>query len=204
MRNITKDLLRLAVDALPLALIVVDRSGVVRFWNHSAELLFGWKSAEVLGRPNPAVPQDRRDESRAFQELAASGKTLRVKSLRLRKDAALIEVSMTLSPLRNDEGLVVGNVVMCEGIGEPLIYSRKPVDQPGSEPPLAKMQMQKVVPALTPREREIVDGVLSGSSTKEIALRLGTSDQVVRNHLHTIYRQLRVANRAELIAQLSA
>jgi DNA-binding NarL/FixJ family response regulator len=56
---------------------------------------------------------------------------------------------------------------------------------------------------LTPRERDVVEEVLKGKNTKSIAQQLGTTDQVVRNHLHAIYRQLRVANRAELVAALS-
>lgn len=55
---------------------------------------------------------------------------------------------------------------------------------------------------LTPREREIVDAMLTAASNKAIADRLGITEQSVKNRLTTLYRKMGVANRVELVIKL--
>jgi PAS domain-containing protein len=82
----------------------------------SAESLFGWKSSEVLGRPNPAIPADRECEFRALEDLVLSGKTLDVTSFRRRKDGALLEVRLILCPLRVGDN-TIGAISLCKAVG---------------------------------------------------------------------------------------
>ena len=91
-------LMRAIIDGFPFATLVLNSAGNVEYWNKTSEQTFGWKSSEVMGRPSPIVPRDRQDEFRAFQELVLNGRTLRAKSLRQRKDGALIEVKATMVP----------------------------------------------------------------------------------------------------------
>ena len=56
------DLLRVAFDLNPDAVVGVDGLGRVRLWNRAAALLFGWSAAEAVGSPPPFLPPDRREE----------------------------------------------------------------------------------------------------------------------------------------------
>jgi two-component system nitrate/nitrite response regulator NarL len=55
------------------------------------------------------------------------------------------------------------------------------------------------VERLSRRERQIVDALLAGCTNKEIAERLGVSDQTVKNQLTTLYTKMRVSSRLELV-----
>jgi PAS domain S-box-containing protein len=193
-------LLKASFDSLPNAAIILDTGGNVKLWNNRAKQLFGWHSAEVIGNPIPIVPEDRRDEFRAFQDLALSGKTLHVTSIRRRRDHTLVEVYMTILPLRDQVGPVGAIMLLCEpieeasgGVVQSFLSEQSKPEHLGAKTALAE---------LTTREREIVDLALKGYSARTIAGQLGLREQVVRNHLHDIYRQLRVTNRAELMAML--
>lgn len=63
----------------------------------------------------------------------------------------------------------------------------------GLPPPVAK---------ITPREREIINAILSAASNRVIAERLGISEQSVKNRLTGLYKKLGVGNRVELILVL--
>jgi RNA polymerase sigma factor (sigma-70 family) len=55
------------------------------------------------------------------------------------------------------------------------------------------------VDTLSPREKQIVDALLAGCTNKEIAQRLGVSDQTIKNQLTTLYRKVGVSGRLELV-----
>lgn len=55
---------------------------------------------------------------------------------------------------------------------------------------------------LTPREREIVEAMMTAASNKAIAARLGITEQSVKNRLTALYRKLGVSNRLELVVKL--
>ncbi len=56
------DLLRVAFDLHPHAVVAVDGLGLVRLWNRAAVALFGWPADEAVGSPPPFLPADRREE----------------------------------------------------------------------------------------------------------------------------------------------
>ena len=57
-------------------------------------------------------------------------------------------------------------------------------------------------PALTPREREIVAAMMTASSNKAIAAKLGITEQSVKNRLTALYRKMGVKNRLQLVIKL--
>ena len=97
------------VQASPLAIIALDRSGSVQIWSRGAERMFGWSQEEVIGRPLPTVPVE---ESPSFESLLASqmeGLAHEGVELRLRrKDGDNIDVSLWTSPLRDGDGRIGG------------------------------------------------------------------------------------------------
>jgi len=191
--------LKTVIDSLPFAVGVLDRAGTVTLWNKMAERMFGWKSSEVLGGPSVIVPEDRQDEFCAFRDLAFAGKTLHVKSIRQCRDRSLLEVNMKILPVRNQRGLISAIMALCEAVEAPHVQVRRHTFPQGT---VTTNSVVDAMTNLTVREREIVTLVLNGDTTKSIAQSLALSEQGVRNHLHQIYRQLRVQNRAQLTAVL--
>jgi PAS domain S-box-containing protein len=141
------ELMRGIIDALPFATLVVNPAGNVEWWNRTSEQIFGWKSSEVMGRPSPIVPCDRQDESRAYQELVLNGRTLRAKSVRQRKDGALIDVKATMVPLRNGSGTIKHILVLHEPAGEPISLTARNAE------PKAGMFILWATTALTSRRQ---------------------------------------------------
>jgi len=69
---------------------------------------------------------------------------------------------------------------------------------PGDRAPLR----ERDVIAFSPRERQIIDGVLAGCSNRSISHMIGSTEQVVKNNLTRLYRRLGVANRVGLVNAL--
>ena len=96
---------RALVDASPLAIIVCDVDGIIHVWNAAAERMFGWTTAEILGKPAPHIPDDLNG---SFQELRRSilqgeSTTGRV-TQRIRRDGTRIDVDQSMAPLRDAGG----------------------------------------------------------------------------------------------------
>lgn len=104
--------LRLAsvVESSHDAIVSKDLDGIIMSWNKSAEQLFGYKAEEVIGRPiTILIPEDRYDEERPILERIARGERVEhYETIRRRKDGSLVELSLTISPVRNDRGKVIG------------------------------------------------------------------------------------------------
>ncbi|HVY62545.1 MAG TPA: ATP-binding protein, partial [Planctomycetota bacterium] len=101
----THALLEALVKAVPLAVILLERTGVVRLWNPAAERIFGWTASEVIGRELPIVPQHLREEFRMNLERVQAGESpLVAETTRLRKDGEAIQIALWTAPLRLDGG----------------------------------------------------------------------------------------------------
>jgi PAS domain S-box-containing protein len=104
--------LRLAaiVESSDDAIISKDLSGVVVSWNKGAERLYGYTAEEMVGRPLSAlVPPDDPDEMPALLERLKRGEHVQhLRTVRVSKDGTRRDVSLTISPVKNAEGKVVG------------------------------------------------------------------------------------------------
>jgi PAS domain S-box-containing protein len=102
--------LRDIVESSEDAIISKDVNGIICSWNHGAERLFGYSKEESIGQPiSLVVPEDRLREEAGI--LARIGEGLPVKhfeTMRCRKDGRLIHVSLTISPVRDAGGRIVG------------------------------------------------------------------------------------------------
>ncbi len=92
------------------AIVGKDLHGVIRSWNAGAERIFGYTAAEIVGRHiSMLVPQGRRDDVNAILERVASGERIEhYETERLCKNGDQIAVSLTVSPIRDATGAVVG------------------------------------------------------------------------------------------------
>ncbi|HEY0465745.1 MAG TPA: PAS domain S-box protein [Polyangiaceae bacterium] len=98
------------VESSDDAILSATLDGQITSWNQGAEKLFGYRADEVLGRSISllASPATRDDEDRVFA-CAARGEAVRQhETARRRKDGAMVEVALTVSPLRDATGAVVG------------------------------------------------------------------------------------------------
>jgi PAS domain S-box-containing protein len=98
------------VESSDDAIVSKDLNGDVVTWNQSAERLFGYSADEVIGKPILfLVPTDRQHEELSILERIRSGKPINnFETVRRHKNGALVDISLTVSPLRNTAGVVVG------------------------------------------------------------------------------------------------
>jgi PAS domain S-box-containing protein len=98
------------VDSSDDAIISKDLDGIISSWNSAASRLFGYEAAEVIGKPvTILIPQDRRDEETFILQQIRRGERIdHYETVRRRKDGGLIDVSLTVSPVRNAQGKIIG------------------------------------------------------------------------------------------------
>jgi two-component system sensor kinase FixL len=104
--------LRLAViaESSDDAIVGKDLNGVVTAWNRAAEASFGYTADEIIGRPiTIIIPPDRIDEESSILERVRLGERIvHFETLRQHKDGRLVPVLLTISPLRDADGTVIG------------------------------------------------------------------------------------------------
>lgn len=106
-------------SVLPLVIVALDPDGNVIMWNPAAERIFGWSEQEVLGRPNPIVPEDKADEFRTLHKRALQDDVSFIEDVRRRKkDGQLIDVSLSRASLRDVKGNVIGALAIISDITE--------------------------------------------------------------------------------------
>jgi PAS domain S-box-containing protein len=98
------------VESSDDAIVSKDLNGIVRSWNAAAVRMFGYTAAEIVGKPiRLLIPADRQTEEDEI--LARLRQGLRIEhfeTIRRAKDGRLLDVSLTVSPVRDSTGRVVG------------------------------------------------------------------------------------------------
>jgi PAS domain S-box-containing protein len=103
------EMLRVIIEASPLAIIAADLNNRTILWNKAAERIFGWSAGEVIGRALPTVPSDRENELAELFSMTASGESLvNTERVRLRKDGSRVEIRVWTSPMRDADGEIRG------------------------------------------------------------------------------------------------
>ena len=102
------------------AIIATTLQGIITSWNRAAERLFGYSSEELIGTSAGAlIPKDRADEMRAILAKVSAGQHIEhLETIRVRKDAKVFPVSLTVSPISDRHGVVVGACVICRDVTE--------------------------------------------------------------------------------------
>jgi hypothetical protein len=92
------------------AIIGMSLDGVIRSWNRGAEKIFGYRQDEALGQPiTLIIPQDRRtEEEGVLARIARGDRVEHFETERLAKDGRLLSVALSVSPIRDRAGAVVG------------------------------------------------------------------------------------------------
>ena len=102
------------------AIISKDLNGVIATWNKAAERLFGYFAEEVIGKPiTILIPQDRQDEETGILERIRRGERVEhFETIRRRKDGSLVNISLTVSPVTDENGTIVGASKIARDITE--------------------------------------------------------------------------------------
>jgi PAS domain S-box-containing protein len=111
------------VDSSFDAIVSKTLDGVITFWNHSAEQLFGYTAAEAVGQYIfLIIPPDRRaEEEEVLARLRRGERIEHFETVRLTKDGRRIPVSLTVSPIRDTQGRVIGASKVARDISERLL-----------------------------------------------------------------------------------
>ncbi|PWE51423.1 histidine kinase [Thioclava sp. NG1] len=98
------------VESSEDAIVTKDLNSIILSWNRGAENLFGYTAEEAIGRPITIIfPDDRMDEEVDFIARLRRGERIaNYETVRQRKDGSPVPVSLTVSPVRDAEGHVVG------------------------------------------------------------------------------------------------
>jgi len=98
------------VESADDAIISKDLNGIVTSWNHAAEQIFGYRPEEMIGRSITAIipPELQADEPRILETIARGERITHFQTIRVAKNGERIDVSLTISPLRDEGGRIVG------------------------------------------------------------------------------------------------
>src|SRR6202161_524767 len=116
----TTSLLAAIVDSSDDAILSKKLDGTITSWNQSAERLFGYKAEEAVGQHiTLIVPWERRaEEEDILRRLARGERVDHFETVRKRKDGATVDVSLTISPIRDAAGRVIGASKVARDITE--------------------------------------------------------------------------------------
>ena len=102
------------------AILSKDLDGVILTWNQGAERLFGFTAEEAIGKSATIIVLlDRLEEETAILDKTRRGERIRnFETVRQRKDRSLVDISLTISPIRDSRGRVVGASTIARDISE--------------------------------------------------------------------------------------
>jgi PAS domain S-box-containing protein len=111
-KQVEEDRLRLAaiVEYSNDAIISKSLDGIITSWNTAAERIFGYRAEEMLGQPIlRLLPEDRQDEEHLILERLRQGEGMNhFETIHRTKDGHLLDMSITVSPLRDKHGTIIG------------------------------------------------------------------------------------------------
>ena len=115
----------LIVDSSNEGIISVDSRGIVRSWNPGAERIYGYSADEMIGQSVACVtPPERAGETQQFLERLRRGERIEAETVRLRKNGERFEVALSISPITDAAGVMVGAATIAHDITE-----RKRIEQ---------------------------------------------------------------------------
>ena len=139
-----RSLARLAaiVESSDDAILSKDLNGIIQTWNAGAERLFGYRAEEVIGQPiTLLLPPERIQEEEQILERVRSGQRVEhLETVRVTKDGRRLDVSVTVSPVKDQDGQIIGASKIIRDITErkraeeALRKSGAGVPRPGGRP----------------------------------------------------------------------
>jgi PAS domain S-box-containing protein len=108
------------VESSQDAVLTKNLDGVITSWNNGARRLFGYTAEEVIGKPvTILIPTERLDEETIILGRIRRGERIdHYETSRQRKDGSIVDISLTVSPVRNPEGKIIGASKIARDITE--------------------------------------------------------------------------------------
>lgn len=108
------------VESSDDAIASKDLNGIITSWNGSAERMFGYKTEEIIGRPVTLIipPELQQDEQMILAKLRRGEKIDHFETVRVTKGGERLDVSLTVSPMKDDSGKVIGASKIIRNITE--------------------------------------------------------------------------------------
>jgi PAS domain S-box-containing protein len=121
------DWLAAIVESSHDAIVSKTLDGVITSWNHSAERLFGYTAAEAVGQHTMILAAPGREDEmpRILEKISRGEKIQHYDTMRRRKDGTIIEISLTVSPIRDSTGRIVGASKIAREVGERKQWERR-------------------------------------------------------------------------------
>jgi PAS domain S-box-containing protein len=194
-RLLSAQLLAAIVESSDDAIISKSLDGIIQTWNAAAERLFGHTAGEAVGRHiSLIIPAERMaEEDRIIESLRAGQRVEHFQTERLRGDGTLVTVSLTISPVRDEAGNIIGASKIARDITSQ--------QQAEAERQRLADDLLKLAADLTEADRrkneflatlahELRNPLAPLSHTLEVLRRAGEDPDVVRQSLDTMERQL--------------
>jgi len=98
------------VESSDDAILSIDLHGILQTWNAGADRLFGYRAEEVVGRPiTLLLPPDRiREEEQILERVRTGRRVEHLETSRVTKDGSRLDVSVTVSPVKDHDGRIIG------------------------------------------------------------------------------------------------
>ncbi len=113
-------LLAAIVDSSNDAIISKDLNGIITSWNQAATRMFGYEAEEIVGQPIlRLIPKELYPEEADILRKLRSGERIEhYETIRVRKNGKKIEVSLTISPVKDDTGRIIGSSKIARDISD--------------------------------------------------------------------------------------
>ena len=143
----TSQKLEALIDASPISIMARDQNLRILKWNAAAERMFGWSEREVLGGTVPFVPPELEDEAVALRQQLLRGESITdFETMRMRKDGARINISISTTVMRDASGQPAGFISLATDITE-----RKRAER--------RLQMEHAVTRILEESRTVEDAL---------------------------------------------
>jgi PAS domain S-box-containing protein len=112
------------VESSDDAIIGKTLEGIITSWNKGAEKLFGYTDSEIIGKPiNVLIPPDRQEEEVEILKRLKRGERIdHFETVRVRKDGTTLKISITVSPIKDSSGRIIGASKVARDISERKRY----------------------------------------------------------------------------------
>lgn len=172
-------LLAAVVDSSDDAIISKTLNGIIRTWNEGARRIFGYSAEEVIGKPiTILLPPDRiHEELDILKRLQRGERVNHFETIRVDKQGRLLDISVSISPVRDSRGQVIGASKIARDITERRRFERAAsfiaaVSVALAEPNDYVLVLQKIAALAVPSFADwcLVDLQTTGGSTRPIAV----------------------------------
>jgi len=193
------NLLAAIVDSSDDAIVSKNMDGMITSWNTGAERLFGYSAGEAIGKHiSIIIPAERQDEERKIIEQLKRGERVdHFETIRTRKDGARLDISLTISPVRNNAGRIVGASKVARDVTERKRIERALRDSEENLRTLADGLEAQVCVRTRQLEERNAEVLQQSEQLRELTNRLLGSQDYERRHiareLHDSSGQLVVA-----------